>query len=429
MKKTIMNTKYILLAAILIGFTACSSDDDSSNSSEVLPPLTAGTANLSKYVSIGNSLTAGFTDNALFIATQENSFPNILAQKFGLAGGGAFTQPLMNDNFGGLALGGTRIAEPRLVTTGGSPIPLESVIGPVTVSTDLALNNPSGPFNNMGVPGAASFHFLAPGYGNVSGLLTMPRTANPYFVRMTGTTPDATIMELSLAQSPSFVSLWVGANDVLGYATGGASSGGPTPQPIFDGALGAIMNSLDGLQGVMGNIPYVTSLPYFTAVPYNSLDPSDPTFGDQVPLLNGTFAALNGAFEFLGMPERSIVFSETENSPMVINDESLENIQASLFSVLVGGGLDVPTAGVLSAQFAQSRQATEDDLFTLTSASVIATLNEDRFTTLVTAGVPAETNAGRNTAPCIAGRRVDQDRKSTRLNSSHIQKSRMPSSA
>jgi len=243
----------------------------------------------------------------------------------------------------------------------------------------------------MGVPGAASFHLLAPGYGNVSGLLTMPRTANPYFVRMTGTTPDATIMELSLAQSPSFVSLWIGANDVLGYATGGASSGGPTPQPIFDGALGAIMNSLDGLQGVMGNIPYVTSLPYFTAVPYNSLDPSDPTFGDQVPLLNGTFAALNGAFEFLGMPERSIVFSETENSPMVINDESLENIQASLFSVLVGGGLDIPTAGVLSAQFAQSRQATEDDLLTLTSASVIGTLNEDYFTALVTAGVPPAT--------------------------------------
>ncbi|MDB9961408.1 G-D-S-L family lipolytic protein [Oceanihabitans sp.] len=398
MKTTIMNTKYILLAAILIGFTACNSDDDSSNASEALPPLTAGTANLSKYVSIGNSLTAGFTDNALFIATQENSFPNTLAQKFALVGGGTFTQPLMNDNYGGLYAGGQPIInpmtgetlfKPRLVTTGGAPVPLESVIGPVTVSTDIVLNNPTGPFNNMGVPGAASFHLLAPGYGNLANFSA--GLANPYFIRMTGTTPDATIMELSLAQSPSFVSLWIGANDVLGYATGGASSAGPTPQPVFDGAMGAIMNSLDGIQGIMANVPYVTTIPFFTTVQHNELDPSNPAFGSQIPTLNATFAALNGAFAFLGMPERSITFSETENSPMVIYDESLENIQASLFSVLVGGGLDVPTAGVLSAQFAQSRQATEDDLFTLTSASVIATLNEDYFTALVTAGVPAET--------------------------------------
>ena len=131
-----------------------------------------------------------------------------------------------------LALGGRQLpgANPRLVVTGLiAPLPLEtSVIGPVLSTTDLLVNNPTGPFNNMGVPGAASFHLLAPGYGNLANLPA--GLANPYFVRMTGATPDATIMELAMAQSPSFVSLWIGANDVLGYATGGASSGAPTPQ-------------------------------------------------------------------------------------------------------------------------------------------------------------------------------------------------------
>lgn len=40
---------------------------------EALPELTAGTADFSNYVALGNSLTAGFTDGALFQAGQ--NFP------------------------------------------------------------------------------------------------------------------------------------------------------------------------------------------------------------------------------------------------------------------------------------------------------------------------------------------------------------------
>ena len=104
-------------------------------------PLTAGTADFSKFVSIGASFTAGFTDGALFNASQQNSFPNIMAEQFAKVGGGSFTQPMMSGNFGGLALGGTRIANPRLVFGGAGPIPLEAAIGPVTVATDIAINN------------------------------------------------------------------------------------------------------------------------------------------------------------------------------------------------------------------------------------------------------------------------------------------------
>ncbi len=34
----------------------------------------------------------------LYITGQKNSYPNIMAQQFAFAGGGDFTQPLMNDN-------------------------------------------------------------------------------------------------------------------------------------------------------------------------------------------------------------------------------------------------------------------------------------------------------------------------------------------
>ena len=67
MKKNIMKVKYIWLLAVLLGFTACSDDDSSSDDVPgPLPELTAGDANFSTYVSLGNSLTAGFADNALY---------------------------------------------------------------------------------------------------------------------------------------------------------------------------------------------------------------------------------------------------------------------------------------------------------------------------------------------------------------------------
>ena len=75
------NIKYVLLAVILIGFTACNEIEDVDRAEDlvVLPELTSGDADFSNYVALGASFTAGFTDNALFIAAQENSFPNQLA--------------------------------------------------------------------------------------------------------------------------------------------------------------------------------------------------------------------------------------------------------------------------------------------------------------------------------------------------------------
>ena len=399
--------KYILLSAVLIGFTACNDEADFDMSEEAveLPALTAGSADLSNYVSLGNSLTAGFTDNALFIAGQQNSFPNILSQKFSIVGGGSFSQPLMNDNLGGMTLGGMRILEPRLVFGGAGPVPLESLVGPVSPSTELS-SPPSGPFNNLGVPGALSFHLLANGYGN---LANFPAAANPYAIRVTGNT-DASILELAMAQSPSFFSLWIGNNDVLGYATSGGASGALTDQGTFDFAYGTLISTLtsQGAQGVIANIPDVTSIPYFTSVPHNPLDPSNPSFGPQIPTLNGIFGQINQVFAFLesqGIPnatDRQIVFSETSASAVVIRDESLMDLSAQITGVLNASptfpafvqsfGLPAAAApqvaGLLGFVYGQARQANADDLMVLPSASVIGTVNEDFAAFLGTQGLP-----------------------------------------
>jgi len=373
-----MKIKYIWLLACLIGISACNDKEDFEMIEvEVeLPPPTPGSADFSNFVALGNSLMAGFTDGALFIAGQNNSLPNILSQKFELVGGDSFTQPLTNDNFGGLALAGNRIPgfDPRLVFGGAGPVPLESIIGPVTVTTDIALNNPTGPFNNLGVPGAKSFHLLAPGYGNLGNLQL--GLANPYFIRMTGSTPDASVLQLAVTQAPSFFSLWVGINDVLGYAlTGGDGSdpitpvNGP-PGVGFNQSYGALISTLtaSGAGGVVANIPDVTIIPHFTTVPYNPV----PLDAATAAAVNQAYAPYNGgiqaalaALEVTGLftPEeaaaRIISFEEGETNAVVIEDESLTDL----------GAINPAFDGL-----PKIRQATAEDLIVLPASNFIGTL-------------------------------------------------------
>lgn len=384
-----MNTKYIWLLVILLGFTACNEiedvlEDNNVLPAEELPALTAGTVDLSNYVSLGASFTAGFTDGALFKASQENSFPNILSQHFANAGGGNFAQPLMNDNFGGLAAAGTRIQSPRLVFGGAGPVPLESLTGSVTVSTDIVLNNPTGPFNNLGVPGAKSFHLLANGYGS---LANFPAAANPYAVRLTGASPNASILELAMAQSPTFFTLSeIGGNDVLTYATSGGTGvdqkgnidpttyGGNdiTDPNVFGQIFSTLVTTLTagGAKGVVTNVPYITDLPHFTTVPHNPipLDAATAGFLNSASAYGAYNAGIQGAFAWLvantpmtqemadaEIAKRTITFSAGAGNAVVIMDEDLTDLTA------------------INAALVSMRQATAEDLLVLPSSSFIGT--------------------------------------------------------
>ncbi len=411
--------KYILLSAVLIGFTACNEDEyDYTPDPEPLPALTTGSVDFSKYVSVGASFTAGYTDGALFVASQTNSFPYILNQQFSNAGGSNFTQPLMNDNIGGLLFSGNQIANPRLFFNGTGPQVL-----PATPTTEVT-NVLSGPFNNMGVPGAKSFHFVAPGYGNVAGVPT--GQANPYFARM-ASSASATIIGDALAQNPTFFTLSeVGGNDVLSYATSGgigvdqtgninpATYGGNdiTDPNVFAQAFSAEVTALtsNGAKGVVTNVPYITNLPHFTTVPFNPLSPSNPSFGPLIPTLNGVFGQLNQVYAYLesvgaidNAAERSVVFSTTAASAVVIKDETLTNISAQIAGVLNASptfpafvqsfGLPAAAAplvaNLLGNFYGQSRQATASDLFVLPSSSIIGTPNATTYAYLISQGLPA----------------------------------------
>ena len=404
----IFKTKYIYLLVLGLILIACS-DDDTSGNENTIPPLTAGEADFSTFVSVGNSLTAGFTDNALFIASQQNSLPNMLADKFALAGGGSFTQPLMNDNIGGLLFGGVPNPSfgPRLFFNGSGPAPL-----PGATPTTEVFAPSNGPYNNMGIPGAKSYHFLFDGYGNPANLGV---SANPYFVRM-ASAPNATVVGDAMSMNPTFFSLWPGENDVLGYALSGGDGSNPItplagpPGVGFEETYGALVATMtsNGAKGVVSNIPYVTSIPHFTTVPYNPLDPSDDDFGSQIPTLNLIYGALNQVFIAYGETDRIIVFSEDDPwseddfSALVIKDESLTDFSAQITGALLSDpdafaafiaqfGLPPAAApqvaGLLGFIYGQARQATENDLFVLPSSNVIGTVNTDNMAFLMSQGL------------------------------------------
>jgi hypothetical protein len=259
-----------------------------------------GSIDATKYVAIGNSITAGFADNALYYDGQMVSYANLLAGQLKLIGGGEFKQPLMPMTSVGAAPVGTVAVSAKLVlgyktdcnnVRSLSPLPAAASGDAAALMTNISSQ---GPFNNMGVPGAKSFHVGIKGYG----------FGNPFFKRM-ATAPMASMLEDAAAQNPTFFSLFIGNNDVLGYASSGGTRDSVTISPYFDGSIDAIVAAMtaNGAKGVIGNIPDITSLPYFTTVPYNGF------------VLDATSAAaLNAAYGPAGMSFKA------GNNPFIIKD-------------------------------------------------------------------------------------------------------------
>jgi hypothetical protein len=370
--KYMKNYKYIGLFLLSLSIVSC---DDNSDFDPILAEEVAEVAldtnglDFSKYISIGASFTAGYTDGAMFKAAQENSFPNILAGKFGTE----FNQPLMDDNIGGLVFNGTVVQPPRFFFN-GAPTRL-----PAAPTTQLGVPASGGPFHNFGAPGAKSFHLGVPGYGQL----------NPYFGRM-ASSPIATVMGDALAQNPTFFTLSeIGGNDVLGYALSGGSGVDRSPNvpenlnpanyggnditnpnvfaSVFSGMVAAL--TANGAKGIVVNVPYITDLANFTTVPYNP-----------VPLDAGTAAAVNGAYAAYNGGLQQTYAALNQAAPGLFTEEELNkrliNFSAGQNPVVIIDE-DLTDLGAINPAFAalpKFRQTTANDLLVLAGSSFIGTL-------------------------------------------------------
>ena len=271
----------LLPALGLLGLASCQPDIDA-------PAASAGSADFSRYIAVGNSLTAGYSDGGLYREGQLNSYPNILAQQFAQVGGGSFLQPLFSE--------AQSNGSGYLGLTGFTPVTTSSLSSPITanVATKLAIRgavptraNPSPnpqyiytkdltDINNLGVPGIRMSDIQTAGFGNTAqtgGTLAAPTAIfNSFFERIT---PDASnetyldrVKRTVASIKPTFFTEWLGNNDVLGFATAGAAANSVTSAATFTANTKLVLDALTagGAKGVVATIPDVTGIPFFTTV-------------------------------------------------------------------------------------------------------------------------------------------------------------------
>lgn len=386
----------LLSAALIFG---CAQEvielKDPTTPEEITPD--AGTADFTKYVAIGTSISAGFQAGALFTDGQNESVGAILAEQFATVNGNAaFNQPSIesvngfNSSFSNIGAGvirgrlilfdpdgptGPRSAGPA---ASGAIESTNACTGVVTPAVPAPYNtaNPPGAYagvkttlNNLSVPGIVLAQILTPATG---GPASSNPAFNPYYQRFaTSPSPDGTsgssILTDALAKAPTFFTFELGYNDVLGYATtGGVGTIAITPGATFNGylttAMGAILGSNANLKGAIANVPDVTKLPFFSLVAWNSIVLPDQATIDAT---NAAYAAYNGGLDaalagnFPGLTaaevaKRKIQFTTGKNG-IVILDETLTDLTP------------------VSAGLVKMRMATIEDKITLGAGAILGT--------------------------------------------------------
>src|SRR5712691_2657405 len=197
-----------------------------------------------RYVSMGNSITAGFQSAGINDSTQLQAYPVLLARQMQTP----FFVPLM--------------ARP------GCPPPIDTLfrasgvphrVGGGTATTCALRASQAVPppyLNNVAVPGAAVLDLitnLGPGTG--SNALTT------FFLG------GLTQIQAMQRADPTFVTVWIGNNDVLGAATSGGDTTKITDTTTFKTEYGQILDSLDRTQvrgGVLIGVANVTLIPFLS---------------------------------------------------------------------------------------------------------------------------------------------------------------------
>jgi hypothetical protein len=298
--------KIVALIPVFVAIASCKTTIEE-------PKSSSGDADFTRYVAIGESFTAGYTDDALSYEGQLNSYPSILSSAFAKAGvTGTFTQPLVNQGAGIGINGNAKLILSTAVYSCGTAESyfLPKPYAPTGDGTNLThFIGVNGPYSNLGVPGMRSFNLNDEYYSNSD-----PQLGNPYFARFAKNPGTSTVLSDAAMQTPTFFTLWIGMDDILPYAIGGgvndndslASASYPS---TFRSNVAQIINTLKAstANGVIASVPDVTDFPFFSTIPYNGL----VLTASQASTFNHIFATI----------DPSIVFYEGNNA-FIISDAS-----------------------------------------------------------------------------------------------------------
>jgi lysophospholipase L1-like esterase len=233
-----------LLLLVCLLWTGC--EDGTLNAPDIQGRADSDSTLFESYVALGNSITAGFQSGGITRTTQEQSFAAILADS-------------MNTPFGIPAL-----------RSPGCPPPLTQFFptpqrpDDTTAETCGLREASTQRVNNVAVPGATVLDALSntrPG--------SSPNALTQFILG------GRTQVEAALDANPTFATLWIGNNDVLGPALAGTDN--VTSFPDFASDYTALLDQLTTASsfegGVLVGVANVAFVPFFSPGPvYAALD-------------------------------------------------------------------------------------------------------------------------------------------------------------
>ncbi len=220
------------------------------------PPAYAGGAMFARYVSFGNSITAGFQSFGLSDSLQQLAYPVLLARAMGTQ----FYYPTLN-NPG---------CPPPITVIFASP---PTRLGGASDTSCALRRVPPPPYlNNVAFPGADVLEVLNTNYAPPQ----PPAAAtDAYKLFLLG---GRTELQRARDVLPTFVTVWIGNNDVLGAILDPVDAGNAadiTPPATFATRYNALMDSIDSFGSVRGGAllgvvqaagaPYVSQGRYYFA--------------------------------------------------------------------------------------------------------------------------------------------------------------------
>lgn len=249
--------------------------------------VSAGSANFSNYIAVGNSLTQGYQNGGLHNEQGEhdNSYPAIIAKQLKLVNPSlSFLQPLVQ---------GSGSGHIHLEYINGEIKVIKAFDPDITDNHPTAINDdPTWPsfadktikYNNLGISGIKLANVL-PG-GNTSAnvnYFVYNVNENARFLDWGTPSNMVTYLDHIKRSNATFFTNWLGNNDVLGWSTEGGDDGYEAQfnqyfykltdvtefHDKYDSVLTAFKNM--GAKGVCATIPDVTSIPFFKTVTLEAL--------------------------------------------------------------------------------------------------------------------------------------------------------------
>ena len=230
--------------ALIIGATAVLVACDANRDAVGLTNLNSDI--FRSYVAIGNSITAGWQSGGINDSTQQQAYPRLLAIQMGTP-----------YKYASLVNPGCPAPVANFQTqakVGGATAPACSLRAPASV-TDI--------LNNVGVPDARVLDPISS--------TTVASNALTTFVL-----GGKTQVQRALDARPTFISIWIGANNVLQAAytgilvpTAGVSNGIVGTQAEFqtsyDAMIKQLLDSMPGLKGVLIGVPDASAIPLMSS--------------------------------------------------------------------------------------------------------------------------------------------------------------------